>query len=90
MHTHFNFQIAINTPVNSLSSISAIHMQDKFAKISQLLHGKIPFPNSNVDHKAKESCISFIIDFLSKRFIVSNVTLLRWSTWDTHHSLTKF
>ncbi|XP_026743339.1 nucleoporin GLE1 [Trichoplusia ni] len=36
----FDCQKAVNTPVNALSSVSAVHMRDKYDKLSKLLRGE--------------------------------------------------
>ncbi|KAH9641132.1 hypothetical protein HF086_000780 [Spodoptera exigua] len=36
----FDCQKAVNTPVNALSSVSAVHMRDKYDKLSKLLKGE--------------------------------------------------
>ncbi|CAG9565611.1 unnamed protein product [Danaus chrysippus] len=36
----FDCQKAVNTPVNALSSVSGVHMRDKFDKLSKLLRGE--------------------------------------------------
>lgn len=36
----FDCQKAVNTPVNALSSVSALHMRDKYDKLSKLLKGE--------------------------------------------------
>ncbi|CAB3248919.1 unnamed protein product [Arctia plantaginis] len=37
----FDCQKAVNTPVNALSSVSVLHMKDKYDKLSKLLKGEI-------------------------------------------------
>lgn len=64
-----NLKIAINTPVNSLSSESALHMLDKFTKISFLLQGNIGMLKMNAHNIEKESLIPFVTDYLSQRFV---------------------
>lgn len=68
----FNCQKAMNTPVNSIASLSPEHLQDKFDKITQLLAGQQIY-SSDISFSATEHPlgIQYCTMLLAKKFIVS-------------------
>lgn len=61
---------SINTPINSISSVSSWHMKDKFEKIDALLKCKtVKTGNSTVSASAHPDALIFCKDTLAKKII---------------------
>lgn len=61
---------AINTPVNSISSVSSWHMKDKFEKLNALLNCKtVQTGNSTVSANSHKDALNFCKDTLAKKII---------------------
>jgi len=61
---------AINTPVNSISSVSSWHMKDKFEKLDALLKCKtVKTGNSTVTASSHQDALIFCKDTLAKKII---------------------
>ncbi|XP_050531056.1 mRNA export factor Gle1-like [Daktulosphaira vitifoliae] len=61
---------SINTPVNTISSLSAWHMQDKFEKLDSLLNCKtVKTANSMISANCHKDALSFCMDTLAKKVI---------------------
>lgn len=61
---------SINTPVNSISSVSSWHMKDKFEKLDSLLKCKtVKTGNSTVSANCHKDALLFCKDTLAKKFI---------------------
>ncbi|KAL5241194.1 hypothetical protein ACI65C_008604 [Semiaphis heraclei] len=61
---------AINTPVNSISSVSSWHMRDKFEKLDALLKCKtVKTGNSTVTASSHQDALIFCKDTLAKKII---------------------
>lgn len=61
---------SINTPVNSISSVSSWHMKDKFDKLDALLNCKtVKTGNSTVSANSHKDALHFCKDKLAKKII---------------------
>ncbi|VVC44232.1 GLE1-like [Cinara cedri] len=61
---------AINTPINSISSVSSWHMKDKFEKLNALLMCKtVKTGNSSVSANSHQCALAFCKDTLAKKII---------------------
>lgn len=61
---------SINTPVNSISSVSSWHMKDKFDKLDALLNCKsVKTGNSTVSANSHPDALTFCKDTLAKKII---------------------
>lgn len=68
----FNCQKCVNTPVNSIAAVSALHLQDKLEKISLLLSGNQVIIGDFCFNAAEHPIgIKYCTFLLAKKFIVS-------------------
>lgn len=70
----FNCQKSLNTPVNSIAAVSAMHLQDKFEKISHLLAGNhVSIGDFHFNASEHPLGIKYCTFLLAKKFIVRNI-----------------
>lgn len=68
----FNCQKCVNTPVNSIAAVSAVHLQDKLEKILLLLSGnQVPIGDFCFNAVEHPMGIKYCTFLLAKKFIVS-------------------
>lgn len=64
----------VNIPVNAISPLDDLHLQDKLYKLSRLLEGKAaPLGNTMFLATGHPLGISFCTNLLAKKFVVSSI-----------------
>lgn len=77
----FDCQKAVNTPVNALSSVSVLHMKDKYEKLSKLLKGEIvQVLDINVRATQHPQGLAYCTALLAKKIVRQGDLLVSSST----------
>lgn len=66
----FDCQKAVNVPVNAISPLNSVHLEDKLYRLSRLLQGhSVQVGNGQVSASSHELGIKFCTNLLAKKFV---------------------
>lgn len=66
----FDCQKAVNVPVNAISPLNGMHLEDKFHRLSRLLQGQtVSAGNGQISASSHELGVKFCTNLLAKKFV---------------------